>query len=221
MSSFSQHRIAAQFARRPAAIVALALATALVSPAIVAHAGANIAGSVRVAQATTPPTAPGAMTTPGSTANPTTSGSMANPSSGPMSNPSTGAMNPAAGAMTNKAEQNKPENVEMRIAALKAQLKITPAEEFKWSAVAATMRENAAKMEKMVTDAHNKMPQGMTALDDMQNYERFQRAHVDGLKKLNAHFKVLYEMMPAEQKKNTDAVFQNFGRQPANAPTAG
>jgi hypothetical protein len=57
----------------------------------------------------------------------------------------------------------------------------------------------------------------MTAVEDLVTYEKFAKAHVEGLKTLTSSFETLYKAMPAEQKKNADEVFQTFGHGPAAA----
>ena len=42
-------------------------------------------------------------------------------------------------------------------------------------------------------------------------YQEFTELRLDGLKKVNATFKSFYDSMPAEQKKNADAVFEKYG----------
>jgi hypothetical protein len=120
---------------------------------------------------------------------------------------------PAAAAATS----NKPETVEQRITELKAALKITPDQETKWKAVADAMRQNAGMMDKLVQEKRAKAA-SMTAVDDLETYQDFTKAHLDGLKNLTSAFKSLYNSMPADQKKNADQVFQAFGpsSKPAN-----
>jgi len=113
-------------------------------------------------------------------------------------------------AAVNPADQGQ--TVEQRITQLHAQLKITPDQEAKWNSVAQAMRENAANMEKLVAEKHQKGPQNMTAVDDLQTYQQFAEAHVDGLKNLTSAFKSLYNAMSDDQKKNADQVFANFNR---------
>jgi protein CpxP len=121
-------------------------------------------------------------------------------------------------AAVNPAE-SRGETVEQRIAQLHAQLKITPDQESKWNAVAQAMRDNAANMEKLVAEKRQKGPQNMTAVDDLQTYQEFAQAHVDGLKNLTSSFKSLYGAMSDDQKKNADQVFAKFSRgAPGNAP---
>jgi len=113
---------------------------------------------------------------------------------------------PAAAAATS----SKPQTVEQRITDLKAALKITPDQETKWKAVADAMRQNAGMMDKLVQDKRAKAAT-MTAVDDLETYQDFTKAHLDGLKNLTSAFKSLYDSMPADQKKNADQVFQAFG----------
>ena len=116
--------------------------------------------------------------------------------------------------------ENKGETVEQRIAELHAQLKITPDQEAKWNPVAQAMRDNAANMDKLVAKKRQKGPQNMTAVDDLQTYQEFTQAHLDGLKNLTSAFKSLYSAMSDPQKKNADEVFAKFNRAaPGNAPT--
>jgi periplasmic protein CpxP/Spy len=107
------------------------------------------------------------------------------------------------------ATSTKSETVEQRITTLRAALKITPDEDAKWNAVAVAMRENASAMDKMVADGRTAPPQSMTAVDDLQKYQKFAQAHVDGLKNLISSFSTLYAAMPDAQKKTADAVFQS------------
>ena len=74
------------------------------------------------------------------------------------------------------------------------------------------MRDNAANMDKLIAEKHQKGPQNMTAVDDLQTYQQFAQAHVDGLKNLTSAFKSLYNAMSDDQKKNADQVFANVNR---------
>lgn len=121
---------------------------------------------------------------------------------------------PAAAAATS----SKPQTVEQRITMLKSALKITPEQEPKWDKVATAMRENAAAMDKLVKEKQAKA-QTITAVDDLKTYQDFTQAHLDGLKNLTSAFESLYDSMPADQKKNADQVFHNFG--PRKSPQQG
>ncbi len=122
-------------------------------------------------------------------------------------NPSAAPRNPAAAGAT----ETKGETVEQRIATLHSALKITPDQDAKWKAVAQAMRENAAAMEKLEAETQKIPRQTMTAVDDLNMYQKFAQAHVDGLTNLIDDFKALYAAMPAAQRKNADAVFRSSG----------
>jgi protein CpxP len=107
------------------------------------------------------------------------------------------------------ATASKGETVEQRITSLHAALKITPDEETKWNDVAQAMRENAAAMDKLVAESRTTPPQSMTAVEDLQMYQKLAQTHVDGLKNLIASFTALYSAMPDAQKKIADKVFQS------------
>jgi len=127
---------------------------------------------------------------------------------------------PKAAAPQNKAgagaAEMKPETVEQRITSLHVALKITPDEEANWTTVAQAMRDNAAAMEKLIAERTAQEPKGMTAVEDLQAYQKFAQAHVDGLKNLISAFDTLYNAMPDSQKKVADKVFQ--GSQHEHAP---
>ena len=102
------------------------------------------------------------------------------------------------------------ESVDQRIVSLHTALMITPAEEANWTSVAQTMRDNEAQMQKLVADQKALAPHSVNAVDDLQTYERFTEAHVQGLKALIASFETLYNTMPDDQKLVADQVFQKF-----------
>jgi hypothetical protein len=116
------------------------------------------------------------------------------------------AQSTAASHRAAKAEA-RAETVEQRITTLHSELQITPAEETDWKAVAQTMRDNAASMQKLAEDKMKDSSQDMTAVDDLQTYATFAQAHVDNLKKLIGAFQTLYNAMPDAQKKVADEVF--------------
>jgi hypothetical protein len=111
----------------------------------------------------------------------------------------------------------KGETVEARITTLHRDLKITANEQAKWDAVATAMRDNAARMEKLVAVKQAQKPENLTAVDDLATYEEFAQVHLTGLKNLSVAFKSLYESMPDVQKKNADKVFVSFGQTTAQS----
>jgi protein CpxP len=124
--------------------------------------------------------------------------------------------NPAQTPAAVNPSETQGQTIEQRITQLHSELKITPDQESKWNGVAQAMRDNAANMDKLVAEKHQKGPQNMTAVDDLQTYQQFAQQHVDGLKNLTSAFKSLYSAMSADQKKNADEVFANFHRETPN-----
>ena len=182
---------------RTISVAALLGSTMFIAPPGVAYAASAGVTQLRLAQSTAPqtqPTSPGAPSAGSSATSPATSASQATPQA-------------AAG---NTAGATTPETVDQRIASLHAALQITPAEESKWDNVAKVMRANATHMETLIQQ-RDAQAGNITAVQDLQEYEKFAQAHVADLRKLTRSFDTLYEAMPAAQKKVADQVFENFG----------
>jgi periplasmic protein CpxP/Spy len=111
--------------------------------------------------------------------------------------------------VTAKAASDK--HIETRISKLRAELKITPAQEEPWSKVAEVMRENHKEMEEL-TKARAKNAKTMTAVEDLKSYSEISDAHAAGLKKFIPVFETLYASMSDEQKKNADTSFRSHSR---------
>lgn len=121
------------------------------------------------------------------------------------------ATNAATPVATGSPAQIAPlDRVEKRISDLHSKLRITPAQEPQWTAVAQAMRDNAKSMDALIKErsANSKT---MTALDNLRSYEKLADAHEDGLKKLIPAFQALYDTMSDDQKKSADAAFRSQG----------
>jgi hypothetical protein len=116
-----------------------------------------------------------------------------------------------------KAADSAPETVEQRITSLHGSLKITAGEEAGWTGVAQAMRENAAAMDKLITERTAEAADTMTAPQELDAYGKFAQAHADGVKNLTTAFMTLYNSMPDPQKKIADQVFQASGREHGRA----
>ena len=114
---------------------------------------------------------------------------------------------------SNESKQLQRETVDQRIQTLHTDLAITPAEEADWQVVASVMRRNESNIRKMVEDRKQAPIQDISAVDDLVIYQKFNQAHVDGLKDLIASFQTLYQSMPDSQKVVADRVFRGFGRE--------
>ena len=90
--------------------------------------------------------------------------------------------------------------VDGRIAFLKAQLKITPAQEVQWQQVEAAMRENAKTLDQTITTARQN--RGNTdAVQRLELRAQFAKVRVDNDARLLAAFKPLYASLSPEQQQ--------------------
>jgi periplasmic protein CpxP/Spy len=99
------------------------------------------------------------------------------------------------------------ETVEDRIKSLHSELKITPAEEAKWSKVADAMRSNAKAIDTLLEQRHENAGKE-TAVDNLRSWSELAQAHADGSKALLDAFESLYADMPDAQKKVADDAFR-------------
>jgi periplasmic protein CpxP/Spy len=90
--------------------------------------------------------------------------------------------------------------VDGRIAFLKAELKITPAQEAQWQQVAAAMRENANALDQKITSARQNRT-GMDAVQRLELREQFAKVRADNDGRLLAAFKPLYASLSPEQQQ--------------------
>ena len=90
--------------------------------------------------------------------------------------------------------------VDGRIAFLKAELKITPAQEAQWQQVATAMRENATALDQTITNAR----QSRGSIDAVQRLElrgQFAKVRADNDARLLTVFRPLYASLSPEQKQ--------------------
>jgi periplasmic protein CpxP/Spy len=93
--------------------------------------------------------------------------------------------------------------VEGRIAFLKTELKITPAQEAQWQSVAAAMRDNSKALNQTVAA----MRQGHITINAVQRLElreQFAKTRADNTARLLAVFKPLYASLSPEQQQMAD-----------------
>ena len=99
-------------------------------------------------------------------------------------------------------------HIDGRLAYLKAELKITDAQETLWKAYAGAARENAQSMSSHCTAM---MAQGQSAAlslpDRLDQHEQFMAAHLDALRTMNKALKPLYAALSEIQKKAADQLF--------------
>lgn len=124
----------------------------------------------------------------------------------PMAGMPSGAGNmPMMGMMQMMMGQNgMAGHVEGRIAFLKAELKITDAQQPLWNAVAEAIRSNANDMAGM---AHGMAMGGSVTLPEkLAAHEKMMTAHLDSLRRLRTSFDPLYAALSPDQKKTADGL---------------
>jgi LTXXQ motif family protein len=96
-------------------------------------------------------------------------------------------------------------HVEGRIAFLKAELKITDAQQPLWNAVAEAIRSNAKDMAGM---PHGMAMMGGSAIlpERLAAHEKMMAAHLDRLRRLRTSFDPLYAALSPDQKKTADGL---------------
>ncbi len=92
-----------------------------------------------------------------------------------------------------------------RLAYLKAELKITDAQEPLWKPYAEAARDSAQGMQDRCTAMMGSRGAGGLSLPDrMDLHEQFMAAQLDSLKAASKAFKPLYDALSADQKKSAD-----------------
>jgi vacuolar-type H+-ATPase subunit H len=90
--------------------------------------------------------------------------------------------------------------VDGRIAFLKAELKITPAQETQWQQVAAAMHENANSLDQAIKPARQDHG-SMDAVQRLAMREQFAKVRAENDARLLAAFKPLYASLSPEQQQ--------------------
>lgn len=94
-----------------------------------------------------------------------------------------------------------------RIAALKAQLAITPAQRPAWDAFAKIMRDNAAQTDSLFAQRAADASK-MSAVENMHSYADIARAYADDTARLSSAFDTLYAGLSDQQKLAADELFR-------------
>lgn len=99
-----------------------------------------------------------------------------------------------------------------RIAFLKAEIGITPAQEALWTPLAAVMRQNAADREHLFKDFHAVYKgKNVNAVERLEFREKEATVHAQGLTRFLGAFKPLYAGLSPQQKHVADVLFSRFG----------
>jgi hypothetical protein len=100
-----------------------------------------------------------------------------------------------------------PERVEGHIAFLKAELKITSAQEAQWQKVATAMRQGAERMKALRDARRAEADKPTTSLERLKAREKFAQTHAESTRAFVAAYEPLYNAMSEEQRKAADALF--------------
>jgi hypothetical protein len=97
-------------------------------------------------------------------------------------------------------------HVEGRLAYIKAELKITEAQESPWNAYAAAARDNANAMRAHCTTMMSRRS-GLSLPDRLDQHEQLMAAQLDAIRAMNKALKPLYVALSENQKKAADQLF--------------
>jgi protein CpxP len=101
--------------------------------------------------------------------------------------------------------------VDGRIAFLKAELKITPAQETQWDQVAAAMRQNASALDQAITTARSQRGTA-DAVQRLTMRGQFAKVRAENDARLLTAFKPLYaSLTPEQQQMANDLVVPHHG----------
>jgi protein CpxP len=134
---------------------------------------------------------------------------------GPAGGPGGPTGGPGAGPMRGHMMQGRfmpGRHIEGRIAFLRAELKITPAQSAQFDKVAAVMRDNAKETAQLFEQARAARGAGTTpdAVTRMNQRVKFAEARVSGMKKFVEAFTPLYQSLSDEQKKSADELLSHM-----------
>lgn len=119
----------------------------------------------------------------------------------PLTSEAQGSHGPAAFGM-------RAQHIEGRIAFLKAELKITPAQEPAWRAVEKVMRDNAAERGKLRQEVLANKDKPLNAVERLDRRSRFVETRAKEFSAFANAFKPLYDQLSDDQRKAADALFQ-------------
>ena len=99
------------------------------------------------------------------------------------------------------------ELVEQRITELHTRLHITPQQSQQWDQFAQVMRDNAKDMDDLYRQRASQLG-SLSAVQNMQSFERIEEARAQQMQKLVPAFQTLYVSFSDQQKAEADRVFQ-------------
>lgn len=102
--------------------------------------------------------------------------------------------------------------VDGRIAFLKTELKITPAQETQWQQYASVMRQNAQSLDQAIANARQHRGTAMNAVERMEVRGEFAKVRAENQARLLTALKPLYASLSPEQQQVANALMtQHMG----------
>ena len=98
-------------------------------------------------------------------------------------------------------------HIEGRLAYVKAELKVTDAQEPLWNAYAVAARDNAKTMIARCTTMTGKRDSQLSLPDRLDKNEQLMAAHLDAVRAMDKALKPLYSALSDAQKKSADQLF--------------
>lgn len=120
--------------------------------------------------------------------------------------PSTGAGQSVAHHHPAMAKLSHAQLAAGRIAFLKTELEITPAQEGQWQQVASAMRQNAQSLDQAATTLRQHRGMAANAVDRMEARSEFAKIRADNTARLLAAFKPLYASLSPDQQHTANAL---------------
>ena len=109
------------------------------------------------------------------------------------------------------------ERIDARLAYAKAALKITPAQEAQWNALAEVLRKHARTMDEQITRRRAQAgdqaarDQSVSAIDRLQRRQEFMAAAAARMTEVLEAAKPLYAVLSDDQRKEADALLSRGG----------
>ena len=97
-------------------------------------------------------------------------------------------------------------HIEGRLAYIRAELKITEAQESPWNTYAAAARDNANAMRAHCTTMMSRRS-GLSLPDRLEQHEQLMATQLDAIRAMNKALKPLYAAFSDDQKKTADQLF--------------
>jgi Spy/CpxP family protein refolding chaperone len=101
--------------------------------------------------------------------------------------------------------------VDGRIAFLKAELKITAAQESQWQQFAAVMRQNAQSLDQVIAGAREHRGAPINAVDRMEMRAQFSKVRAENEARLLSAFRPLYTSLSPEQQQVANQLMAHAG----------